>query len=342
MKIRTALQVIFLAVVPLAAVAEDLVCDHAVDVLAENSELRRLHAAFDGASERRIFSEVHYYDPADPHLTVGMGHWIDGNLQRLMTLIKADNEAWRALVNTWASVMSPSMWSQFQTDTGIKGTSSADLEAGIVKLFCVGASSSCIKDVHDRWTSARRDEFNQPTNWFRAGWKAVARLPSVAKIQANLWLETIVLPSESAAKLAGADSLGAVAVFASARSSATSISDAIGAKLKTVTAVPEPVAKRSGGSTAVMLADWKAVVAWAEYNRRKDGIRPRMKSIWNVYFAGSWGAMPKDMGAIEGLTYSGCSMARASIERTASFRPDRVAKCSEPPNAPTVAACLRP
>lgn len=70
--------IISLLLFSLPAESRDLVCDHPVDALEEGSEVRRLHAAFDGVSERRIFSEVHYYDPQDPHLTVGLGHWIDG------------------------------------------------------------------------------------------------------------------------------------------------------------------------------------------------------------------------------------------------------------------------
>jgi hypothetical protein len=328
----------------LPADARELVCEHPGDVLEQGSEVRRLHAAFDGVSERRIFSEVHYYDPQDPHLTVGMGHWIDGNLTHLMARIKADSTAWNELLDGWLSVMTAPMWKRFNQDSGTSGRSREDLDAGLSRLFCIGQRPDCVAKVHTPWTKRIGPQFMLPSNWFRAGWQTVGRYPDIALIQANTWIETVVLPGQSLAAEAGADSLGGTAVFASAHSSASSLSRSIAAMVRQVKAVPEGVAQRSAdGAPDRLLADWKAVVAWAEYNKIKKGvIRPRMQSIWTTYFAGSWGTMPQRMDTIGQLKHSGCWMARGRFEKSAALRPDLDAKCNNPPLRPTVAVCERP
>lgn len=241
--------------------------------------------------------------------------------------------------------MTDPMWQQFNQDSGTTGKSREDLDTGLSKLFCIEQRSDCVKRVHIPWAKRRGTQFMLPSNWFRAGWQTVGRYPSIALIQADTWIETVVLPGQALAAAVGADSLGGTAVFVSAHSSASSFSRSIATTVRQVKAVPEGLAQRSGGGVDQdqLLADWKAVVAWAEYNKLKKGvIRERMKSIWVTYFAGSWGPMPRRMDAIEELKHTGCRMARGVVEKSATLRADPGVNCSNPPTRPTVAACQRP
>lgn len=334
--ILAALSTISLAI---SAGEHKTVCDHPVDYLQDNTELQRIHAAFDGKVERRTFSEVHYY-PKDPHLTIGMGHWTYENISALFKNIRDDGDTWNEMLEAWASSLTPAMWAEFNIDAKTKGTTRETLEAGLTSLLCINKASPCMNEQFKPWSIRRGEQFNEESNWFRAGWKKVSRIPAIARIQADHWLNTVVLPSQTVAVSAGASTLGGIAVFSSARSSSTSISNSIAKVVSKVTKAPTT---RNGEPDQVrLLEDWRSVVAWAEYVKVKKGdIRPRMREIWRAYFEGSWGKMPSRADDIINLKHTGCYMARGTIEDKALFRSDFNAACHEIPPPAVVAACLK-
>lgn len=319
-----------------------IVCDHPADYLQGNSELQRIHAAFDGKIERRIFSEVHYY-PRDPHLTIGMGHFTYGNIFSLFEKIKGDSNAWDLMLETWESSLTPSMWVQFNTDTKTKGNTKSALEEGLTSLLCVNkTSSSCKKEFKD-WTDKQSINFNEDNNWFRSGWKKSSRIPAIAQIQANHWLDTIILPSQTAAIGAGASTLGGIAVFSSGKSSANAISDSMEKTVAKIAIVPPDAVPRNFDiDPKRALEDWKSVMAWAEYIKIKKGeIRPRMREIWRVYFESSWGRMPLYATDIQHLKHTGCYMARGTFEVSALFKSNENLVCHDIPPLATVASCTK-
>src|SRR5262245_64009328 len=109
------------------------------------------------------------------------------------------------------------MWHDFVVDTSVSEQSLQSFEQGLSKLLCLSQSSTCLEDF-TRWTRKKNEDFNRDSNWFRAGWKAVGHLRPVAEIQAQYWLEAVVLPSEKEALKTGASTFGGVASLASALS----------------------------------------------------------------------------------------------------------------------------
>jgi hypothetical protein len=212
------------------------------------------------------------------------------------------------------------MWNSFVADTGVAEQSPQAFEQGLSKLLCLNQRSTCLAQVFTPWPRKKNEDFNRDSNWFRAGWKVVGRLRPVAEIQAQYWLEAMVLPSESEALKAGASTFGGVASLASARSTSTATSQQVVKRVQDTKEVPRemrPVQVEMDDER--LLADWRSVVAWNEYVRIKQNIRPRMRAIWQVYFEKSWGKMPSVPGNLRALKHTGCYMASGNVEREAQF-----------------------
>lgn len=256
--------------------------------------------------------------------------------------LRDGGDTWNEMLEAWGSSLTPAMWAEFNIDTQTKGNTRETLEAGLTSLLCINKTSPCMNEEFKPWSKRRGEQFNEENNWFRAGWKKVSRIPAIARIQANHWLSTVVLPSQTVAVSAGASTLGGIAVFSSARSSSTSISNSIANVVRKVTKTPATVLPRNGESDQVrLLEDWRSVVAWAEYVKVKKGdIRPRMREIWRAYFEGSWGKMPPRADDIVNLKHTGCYMARGTIEDKALFKSDFNGVCHDVPPSAVVAACL--
>jgi hypothetical protein len=297
----------------------ETVCDHPAEFLARSTELRRLHAAFDAPAERRIFTEVHYY-PKDPHLTIGMGHWTYQHISTLFEKLKQNKSIWDMVINSWYSLLTPTMWNVFAADTGVSEQSPQAFEQGLSKLLCLNQRSTCLAQVFTPWTRKKNEDFNRDNNWFRAGWKVVGRLRPVTEIQAQYWLEALVLPSESEALKVGASTFGGVASLASALSTSTATSQQVAKRVQATKEVPRemrPVQVEIDDER--LLADWRSVIAWNEYVRIKKDIRPRMRAIWPAYFEKSWGKMPSVPGNLRSIRHTGCYMASGNFEREAQF-----------------------
>jgi hypothetical protein len=337
--------VVLWAVAP--GLAAQTVCDHPADSIDPQSEARRLHALFDAPRERRIFSETHYYPrtattSGDPHLTVGMGHWTYGNLIELFRRLRASPTVWSEVVRQWHRALDSDMWIDFAADTAVAGRSEESLDRGLKHLLCVNGEGSCEERIFRPWSHKRAAQFNQATNWFRAGWLAVSRLQAVAEVQVQWWLDSVVLPAESAAKQAGVTSLGAVASLASARSTSSGYVRRLTGKIDAVKEVPAAARPRSGPvDENRLLSDWKAVVAWSEYNRIKNDIRPRMRAIWRAYFEPSWGPLPKAVGDLSSIKHTGCYMAVRPIERTVQLLVSSSQSCSAGAPRFTPAECSK-
>lgn len=312
------------------------VCDHVSEAIEGNPELARLHASFDGRSERRILSEVHYY-PKDPHLTVGMGHWTYGNLSGLFRRIKADPAAWTSMTQTWADAMSPTMWAQFTRDTGVAGTTDRSVSDGLTKLMCLEGDQLCIAGPFTSWTRNVGGDFNAPSHWFTAGWKASSRLPGVAKAQVQHWSATMVIPGSKLAAESGARTLGGAAALVSARSSATAISKTVASQVS-ASRLPVGEARGSDDESARLKEDRRSVLAWTSYNDVKHWQkRERSSRIWSTYFAGTWGKEPRTKDDVAKLRHNGCFMARGDIPE--AFTLSNSGSCKGVAELPKPAAC---
>ncbi|MCQ1839245.1 hypothetical protein [Neorhizobium galegae] len=287
--------------------AEELLDDDPSLVLDEHSDLYAMHRAFNATSSaRRLFSEIHFHSPEDPDLTIGMGHWIRGNIANLFSRLRADDQLWQEITSKWASILGEEQWRQFHQETGVTEQNASGLAAGLDRVVC-GAKPDP-ETVNERlvpWASKVGEEFNSSKHWFNAGWKRVSRLKPVAITQLNYWKDSVLEKGVADAHSRGIHTRGGVATIISARSSG------IGATMfspgaRTASAnnngvsrhwslvdVPDTAkpADSSAVSSAELLEDWRAVVAWQYYTLSKGRVRGRMKSLWKMYYEQSWGAL---------------------------------------------------
>jgi hypothetical protein len=151
-----------------------------------------------------------------------------------------------------------------------------------------------------------------------------------------------VLPSESEALKAGASTFGGVASLASARSTSTATSQQVAKRVQDTKEVPRemrPVQVEIDDKR--LLADWRSVVAWNEYVRIKQNIRPRMRAIWQVYFEKSWGKMPSVPGNLRSLKHTGCYMASGKVEHEAQFELASLPSCTTGTPKAEATDCVR-
>lgn len=313
------------------------VCEDPAYIMTPDSDVLRLHLAFnDSPSSRRVLNEVHYYDK-DPHLTVGMGHWIDSKLAGLFHRLKQDPTTWKQLTNRWAARMDAAMWKAFEKDTKETGRDASALSRGLSTLLCADKPSShCIKDTMEPWTHATGLRFNSDKNWFRAGWRAVSLDPAVAEHQVRYWAESIVDEGQAQAKDRGITTRGGIASVVSAVSSGIrrtmfgpnshsasrkngSFGESVAWPLDAV-----PTSARPAVGTVnqqALLNDWKSLAAWQFYTvtkaTKKKPVRSRMKVIWEQYYAGTWGPLsnkPTFADISKPRHHSGCYMARGPLD----------------------------
>ena len=178
------------------------VCEEPVHIMISDSHLRLLHQIFNsGSSSRRLFTEVHYIVPGDPHLTVGMGHWTHSKLAKLFYRLKAKESNWQKMVTVWSNKMSNEQWHDFAQDTGEKNKDAEAISKGLTKLFCAdNPSKECIKSSLDVWSDKVGSRFNSKEHWFHAGWRAVSILKPIAEQQVLYWAESVVSEGQRAAK----------------------------------------------------------------------------------------------------------------------------------------------
>jgi len=312
----------------------DTVCSDPVFIMDPNSHVRLMHQIFNsGPSSQRLFSEVHYIKPGDPHLTVGMGHWVHSKLARLFKRLKNNDQNWELLTAVWAESMNQDQWNDFARDTGENETNAAAISRGLTKLFCTDdLSRNCIKNNLDKWSDRVGTRFNKNTHWFHAGWNAVSILQPVAKEQVLYWADSVVKEGQQAAEERELRTSGGIATAISA------ISSGIGATLfnpgatrvivsnsfeRSLVEVPAGARPQTGFvNEEALLDDWKSLVAWQYYNFKKKRIRSRMQEIWRVFYQPTWGQLPTSLNAMERIPkHSGCYMARGNFDTSSVVSP---------------------
>ena len=354
-----------LFLLPLATAQARNVCPDPAYIMTPKSDLLRLHLAFNynPPVSRRFLNEVHYYEPADPHLTVGMGHWIDDKLARLFQRLKQDMATWEEMTADWADSMDAWMWEEFERDSGESGRNAEAISRGLTVLLCADdASSQCVREKLVPWTHATKERFNEATHWFRAGWLKVSVHSRVAEHQIHHWAESVVNNGQVEAAKRQVATLGGIASVASATSSglrstmfppgAQSVearSSRLGVSASwLLDSVPESVLPPAGSTDDPrLLEDWKSLVAWQFYTVRKAKknriVRGRMKAIWQLFYEQSWGPLPAELtfsDVTESRRHSGCYMARGSFDTTSPVRIRATLDCTAPLPTPTPAPCV--
>lgn len=290
-----------------------LVEDNPLHALAAGSDIHLLHSLFNAsAASRRVFSEVHYYEPEDPHLTIGMGHWIRTNIATLFAKLRSDAETWHKLRAIWAATLEHDHWEQIKREASEVTRDEQGLDRALGAVLCPNnPSKSCVEDNLIPWTQIVGEVFNTTDHWFTAGWKAISKLEPVARVQAEHWAATVLEPGVTAATKRGLETRGGVACVISAKSSglgstmfkvgATKVK-ATGAGVTrrwSLDAVPKEARPDNPGGIDAdrLLQDWQSVVAWQYYCVKKRRVRSRMRAIWEAFFEDSWGPLshPKSL-----------------------------------------------
>jgi hypothetical protein len=347
-----------------AASAGD-VCPEPAYIMKPNSDLLRLHLAFnDSPSSRRLLTEVHYYDPEDPNLTVGMGHWIGGKLAGLFQRLKQDPAIWLELTTLWAKRMDAAMWHTFKRDSGETEQNAAAMSRGLSKLLCADkASSTCVNKVLLPWTHATRERFNDNSHWFHAGWLVVSVNPKVAEQQVRHWADSVVAEGEKEAARRGAATSGGIASVASAVSSglgttmfypgkdpARMVNKPFSKSVSWPLASVPNSARPAGGTVneQALLEDWRSLAAWQFYSvtkaTKKRLVRSRMAAIWDQFYAGTWGPLPSKptfADISKPRKHSGCYMARGTQDISNPVLIPPTLNCSTALPKPGPAPCTK-
>jgi len=312
--------------------------DDPIHALDSASDVHLMHRLFNASSSsRRVFSEVHYYDPADPDLTIGMGHWIRSNISKLFTEFRSEQDVWDFFVNHWASAMTAHHWQQIQAESGEGGTTTPTLNKALTRVLCIGdPTSSCVRNTLEPWADTVRTRFNTEGHWFTAGWKSVSRAEPIARAQVEFWSESILKSGAKAANARDLSTRGGIACVISAKSSGlgatmfqpddTNASASGGGVSRkwSLTTVPEEAKPESasGLSEQELLQDWKSLVAWQYYSVKKRRVRSRMRAIWKELFSHTWGELenPNSVAASTGLRkHSGIAMDRRAFDFSVIF-----------------------
>jgi len=332
------------------------VCDDPALIMKPNSAVLLLHQIFNySASSRRVFPEVHYIVPGDPNLTVGMGHWVHGELAGLFHQLWKNDETWRQLTESWASALNSAQWTDFAKDTGETERNAEAISRGLTHLMCAEEpSKSCVKNHLDRWSNQVRTRFNNPDHWFHAGWRAASIQQPVAEEQIRYWADSVLSPGQKEARLRGIGTFGGVASVISAESSSLGATmfprGADKAKAKSggrhfswaLNKVPQAARLVQGSLDETALKqDWRSLAAWQFYTVKKGRVRGRMREIWRIFYEPSWGPPPKkvkDMSTIP--RHTGCYMAQGEFDFTSLIRVPSDLNCSAKVPPPTPMACM--
>jgi hypothetical protein len=288
----------------------NIVPDNPAEILDEKSDLYALHRLFDASqSSRRLFSEIHYFARRDPNLTIGMGHWTEGNIAELFHRLKSDDQLWQDVTDIWGSLLSEAQWSQLNRETHVSERGGAGIIAALDQVLCASdPSGRCVANNLVPWASKVGEKFNESDHWFNAGWKRISRLRPIATAQLLFWIDSVLERGVRDAQERGIWTRGGVASVISARSSAigTTMFEAgieeVQAKhgsvsrqwsLVNVPSSAKPL-NRSQITHDQLLQDWRAVVAWQYYTIKKERIRSRMSAIWKTFYEESWGPLRSD------------------------------------------------
>ena len=309
---------------------------HALDPA---SDVRLIHRLFNSSSaSRRLFSEIHYYVPQDPDLTIGMGHWIRGNISKLFKKLKDDSDTWDLLTEIWASSLEDHHWIQIRNETGYTGGSQETVNHALSSVLCIDNNNShCIGSTLELWADGVGEEFNSAHHWFTAGWQSVSRAEPVARAQVQYWKESVLAPGKLQATKRNLTTRGGVACVISAKSSGlANTMFGIGAKEASATGdgvsrswslLDVPSEARPDNmdnlSAASLLQDWKAVVAWQFYTLKKRRVRSRMREIWSEFFEVSWGPLENPNSVLMSTRvpkHRGTSMENREYDFTVVFR----------------------
>lgn len=287
----------------------------------------------DSPASRRVFPEVHYHDPEDPHLTVGMGHFIDGNLAKLFGRLRNDPDTWSFLLATWSEALDKSQWQAMARETdgpaGSEGPSA--LASALERVLCAGAPGpECVAQRLRPWSKGVGEAFNAPNHWFTAGWRAVSCAEPIARIQLETWRAEVLEKGADAAAVRSQTVRGGIACVISAASSgigtmyqAGATSASIGGVHWSLVEVPDAARPKVDIDPATLLADWRAVVAWQHYTLAKNKVRSRMTAIWKMFFAASWGPAPKSVAdARAAPRHSGRAMDSRPFDFRIELQPD--------------------
>lgn len=329
------------------APAESQVCDNPAQVLDADSDVYLMHLLFNAtSSSRRLFSEVHYYEPEDPHLTIGMGHWVGGNIADLFHKMQNNNEVWVRITEKWAGQLSGSHWEQFRKETGETGGDANSISDGLGKVLCASnPTKACVVDNLVPWTKNVGERFNSTGHWFTKGWKAISRDKSVARIQAEHWSSSVLETGAEDARKRGITKRGGIASVISARSSGlgatmfpvgTTVAKAKKGSLSrrwSLTEVPDAARPtQSNVDEEQLLKDWISVAAWQYYTLKKGRVRSRMRAIWDVFYSQSWGPLTNPSSLSKStvpVPHNGCVMVSEPFDFTVTLSQDPT-DCTKP------------
>jgi len=337
-------------VVLASANAAQLVCDDPAYLIAPGSDLYKMHRLFNATgSSRRFFSEIHYHEPSDPNLTMGMGHWIDTKLARMFARLRADQDMWDEVVRAWVPLLSSSHWEQVASESGQEGRDGTALTAAIDKLLCAKSpTKACVASIMNPWAKRIGEDFNTDEHWLNAGWRVVGRLPSIARVQLGYWVETILQDGVTAAKQRGITTRGGTASVMSAQSSGIGttmfaigeMNPRAGSRMWNLAMVPANALPTDASTKgAAPLQDWKALVAWQYYTVKKQTVRSRMAEIWRVFYEPTWGPLIVPT-ATSALKHNGCYMRQDAFDFTVRVSDDPY-DCTKPIPAISPEPCAR-
>jgi hypothetical protein len=306
------------------------VCDNPALIMQPNSAVLLLHQIFNSSpASERVFSEVHYIVPGDPHLTVGMGHWVHHKLAGLFKRLRQNEEAWHQLTESWASTLNSAQWADFSNDTGETQRNADAISRGLVRVLCAeDASKSCVKNRLDRWSNRVGTRFNSANHWFHAGWRAASVQRPVAEEQVRYWADGVLAPGQSEARKREIETFGGIASVISAissgiratmfpKSASTATASYKGTHfswpLDFVPQAARPV--QSSLNDAALSEDWRSLAAWQFYTVKKRRIRTRMREIWRIFYEPSWGPLPTKVVDVKKIPrHTGCYMARGEFD----------------------------
>jgi hypothetical protein len=328
-----------LAGLSLSASAGDVCEDPAFSIA--DTQLLRLHNAFNAPGERRVFTEVHYIlprgsNPGDPHLTVGMGHWTYSNLAKLFQRLKADRAAWDVLTAVWARALTAEAWDGFHRETMVRGEDAGSIASALDDLLCANEpekTTSCVAKRLTPWSHKVGGNFMSRQHWFTSGWRAASVQEVVARQQVEHWVSTVVFPGQTLAQSSGVSTYGATAAFASAISSGGIAREMLRA-VRDTNQVPPHAGTPKTLPRERLLMDYKSYVALKTYiDKHKP--RGRTTRIWNSYFRNSWGNLPL-AGRSPQPRHTDCPMEIGSFPDKPAFHASGAAVCGDrPPQAET-------
>jgi len=244
----------------------------------EGSIIAKMITVFDATrSSKRHYDHVNKLDG----ITFGMGHWHTSRILKFFNDLHAHKEAREALNRRMAEFFSmpgnEDMRADFLKAGGETELTTATAQAVIAKTF-----------RNPKWMSKwskRRSLYQLP--WVRNSFKYFLRDSSIVAWQIDFWRRDVVGKGIDFALKSNALTFQAVASFTSIASSAPGWGSSL------VRQVLKDGKVSTGGKTwywnkssltGDSLQEWRAVVVWQYYCRKKNKIRSRMRKLWNEHY----------------------------------------------------------